>query len=325
TSDLTLTGNAGGTVTSVAVINGDLTAEFHVHFTFGGNVHAHIAAGAITDTFGNPNAVFDGDYTVSGCPPSQYEITDGTDTIVPGTDDTGNHTDDGSTFVSLPFPFTLYDQTYNGVYLDSNGRLDFVCTAAHGADWGAMCLPATDAVCPYTYTVFPIWTDQSTDDTPGSCGGDNCTGCGIFTATEGPAGSRIFHIEWRTVYFASGGTTPTVNFEVNLFENSGQFEVVYGNIASNSPQMFVGGVQKDEVSGFFTQDFCLQGTDTPPQNVSRTYAIPACSPTPTPTATPTPTPTTPTPTPTPISPTPTPTPRATPRPRPTPHPRPTPP
>ena len=64
--------------------------------------------------------------TFQGCPPSQYVITDGTDTIVPGDTDIGNHTDDGDTFVTLPFAFQLYDQTFNGVNVSSNGRLDFV-------------------------------------------------------------------------------------------------------------------------------------------------------------------------------------------------------
>jgi hypothetical protein len=330
TTDLQLSGNAGGSVTNVQVINGN-TTEFTLSIPFGGTLDAHIAAGAITDTDGNPNADFSGSYTVEGCPPGQYTITDGTDTIVAGTDDTGNHCDDCSTLVSLPFSFTLYDQTYNGVYVDSNGRLDFVCTGGHNTDWVSMCLPATDAaVCPFTYTVFPIWTDQCTDNTSGACNGNNCTGCGIFTSVSGNAPDRIFNIEWRTLLYGNGGTTPNVNYEVRLYENPNEhqrFDVVYGAIdPAGATQMFVGGVQKDEVSGFFTQDFCLASTDIPPTKVSRTYEVPPCaSPTPSPTVPPSPTPT-PTPSVPPVTPTPTPTasptPRATPRPRPTPHPRP---
>src|SRR5947208_8241889 len=84
-TDLQLSGNAGGTVTAVTVINGNMTTEFTLSFTFGGSVTAHIAAGAITDGDGNPSADFSGDYTVQGCPPSQYVITSGTAAIVPGT------------------------------------------------------------------------------------------------------------------------------------------------------------------------------------------------------------------------------------------------
>jgi hypothetical protein len=328
TSDLTLTGNAGGSVTAVTV-NGN-TAQFTVHFTFGGSVTASIGAGAITAEGCNGNAAFTGNYTVQGCLPQQYVFTQGTGTIVPGTTDTGNHIDDGDTLVPLPFAFQLYDQTYNAVNVNSNGRLDFVTVNEPGGYISA-CLPAPPNVGPYDYTVFPLWTDQCTDNTPGNCGGDNCTGCGIFTSVEGSVGSRIFHIEWRTVLYADpGATAPTVHFEVNLFEGDPnlKFEVVYGDLGgvSGSPQMWVGGVQGNSGAGFFTQDFCNPAGDPPPGNVSKTYEIPPCaspSPTPTPTATATAT-ATPTAT---ASATPTATARPSPTPRiaPTPRPRPTPP
>ena len=71
----------------------------------------------------------------------QYTFTTGTDTIVPGDTDTGNHVDDGDTFVALPFSFSLYDQTFNGVNVNSNGRLDFVTVNEPGGFMSA-CLPA---------------------------------------------------------------------------------------------------------------------------------------------------------------------------------------
>src|SRR5207302_5174751 len=262
-SDLTLTGNAGGSVTAVTV-NGS-TAQFTVQFTFGGSVTASIGAGAITAEGCNTNAAFSGRYNVEGCPPQQYVFTEGTDTIVPGTTDTGNHIDDGDTLVTLPFAFQLYDQIYNAVNVSSNGRLDFVTVNEPGGYISA-CLPAPPNVGPYDFTVFPMWTDQCTDDTPGACGGDNCTGCGIFTSVEGSPGSQIFHIEWRTVLYADpGATAPTVHFEVNLYEGDPnlKFEVVYGDLGGNSgsPQMWVGGVQGNSGAGFFTQDFCNPAGD----------------------------------------------------------------
>src|SRR5262249_31106107 len=63
-TDLTLTGNAGGTVTSVLMINGNQTAEFHVHFNFGGTVTAAIGAGSITANTCNGNTAFSGNYSV---------------------------------------------------------------------------------------------------------------------------------------------------------------------------------------------------------------------------------------------------------------------
>ena len=96
---------------------------------------------------------------------SNYVFTTGTDTIVPGDTDTGNHTDDGDTFVALPFSFQLYDQTYNGVNVNSNGRLDFVYDQRTGRLYDG--LPAGAAqLGPYDYTIFPMWQDMRTDIRP---------------------------------------------------------------------------------------------------------------------------------------------------------------
>ncbi len=276
--------------------------------------------------------------TPTPCPGNQYTIIPGTNTIVPGTTDIGNHTDDGDTFISLPFNFQLYGNTYNGVFVSSNGRLDFL-TVNDPFGYISACLPAPPGPNgPYDYTVFPLWTDQCTGD----CFHVVCTGCGVFTSTTGSAPNRIFNIEWRTALYDSGATGPTVNYEVRLYENnpSLRFDVIYGAInPANATQMFVAGVQGNSGGGFFTQDFCLPNTGTPPTNVSRTYTLAGCgTPSPTPTATATPTATV-TPTPTPTA-TPTPSATATPtatatatpimrpspsaRPRPTPAPRPTP-
>src|SRR5947208_12966652 len=97
--------------------------------------------------------------TPGGC---QYTFTTGTDTIVPGDTDTGNHTDDGDTFISLPFSFSLYDQTFNGVNVSSNGRFDFVCINEPNG-YQSACLPAPDNQYPYDYTIFVMWTDMRTD------------------------------------------------------------------------------------------------------------------------------------------------------------------
>jgi hypothetical protein len=317
TSDLQLSGNTGATVTNVTVINGNQTTEFTLNIPFGGPLTADIAAGAIADSDGNPNAAFNGSYTVEGCPPSQYTVTSGTDTIVPGTTDIGSHCDDCDTPVTLPFAFTLYDQTFTSVNVSSNGRLDFVVANEPGG-FITSCLPAPPNVGPYDFTIFGAWEDMRTDSNSG-CSSFPGGNCGVFTTVEGTAPNRIFDIEWRSVLF--GNTSSAVNFEVRLFENDPnlKFEIVYGNInTGGATESWVGGVQGNSGAGFFTQDFC--GAN-PPTNVSKTYQIPPCaSPTPTPTPTITPTPTatpTPTPTPTPRL-TPTPRPRGTPRPRPTP-------
>ena len=297
TTDLQLSGNTGATVTNVQVINGNQTTRFTLNIPFGGNLTAHIAAGAITDAFGNPNADFSGNYSVEGCPPSQYVITGGTDTIVPGDTNIGSSCDDCDTQVALPFSFTLYDQTYNAVNVSSNGRLDFVVANEPGG-YITSCLPAPPNIGPYDFTVFGTWEDMMTISNLSGCSGYPGGTCGIFTTVEGTAPNRIFDIEWRAVLY--GDNNSRVNFEIRLFEGDPnlKFEVVYGDInTSGATQTWVAGVQGNSGAGFFTQDFC---GPSPLTNVSRTYEIPPCgSPTPTPTVTPTVTPTaTPTVTPT---------------------------
>jgi hypothetical protein len=325
-SDLQLSGNTGATVTGHTLMNGDTTIRFTLNIPFGGNLTAHIAAGAITDTVGNPNADFSGSYTVEGCPPGQYTITEGADTIVPGDNNIGSDCDDCDIMVPLPFSFSLYDQTYNAVNISSNGRLDFVVANEPGG-YITSCLPAPPNVGPYDFTIFGVWEDQMTVSTNSGCSVFPGGTCGIFTSVSGSAPNRIFNIEWRTTLFNDNNAPQ--NHEVRLYEGDPnlRFDVVIGTLTpQNADQTWVSGVQGNSGAGFFTQDFCIPAGGSPPTNVSRTYEIPPCtSPTPTPTptpGTPTPTPTT-TVTPTP-SVTPTATPRVTPRPRPTPHPRPTP-
>lgn len=270
---------------------------------------------AMTKQVGNPDQTFTGSHTVESC---QYVITQGTDGIVPGDTDTGNHCDGCDTFIPLPFNFQLYGTTFTGVNVGDNGRLDFVNVNEPGG-YITACLPAPPGYftgLPYDNTIFALWQDMRTD-----MAGDGCdsfsSGCGIFTSVTGSAPNRIFNIEWRTVLYWD--ETAPQNFEVRLYENdpNGRFDVIFGTLTppviGPLERAWVSGVQGNGSQGFYTEDFCICWPDPPPQNQSRTYTLTPCAtPTPTPTATATSTPR------------PTPTPRGSPIPRirPTPHPRP---
>jgi hypothetical protein len=73
TSDLQLVGVLGARVANVEVINSNMTTRFTLHIPFGGNLRASIAAGAITDQFGNSSAAFAGNYTVAGAA-AQFQL-----------------------------------------------------------------------------------------------------------------------------------------------------------------------------------------------------------------------------------------------------------
>ena len=182
----------------------------------------------------------------------QYTITSGTDTIVPGTTDTGNHCVWCETPITLPFPFVLYNQTFNAVNVSSSGRLDFVCQN-DPANYLETCLPAPPNNCPFDYTIFPLWAEWST-----STGQQGCStwanGCGIFTSISGNAPNRIFNIEWHVT---NRENSPEAgNFEVRLYENhpNKRFDVIYGSITQGLNAGFdVAGVQGP--TGFVTQNF----------------------------------------------------------------------
>ena len=140
-SDLTVSGNSGPSVTGHSLLNGNTTVRFTLHMNFGGALTASIGAGAITANTCNINAAFTGTYTVEGCPPqNHYVITQIGGSIVPGTTDTGNHIDDGTTPITLPFSYTLYDQTFTTANVDSNGTFQFVSPVSIFTN---TCLPDT--------------------------------------------------------------------------------------------------------------------------------------------------------------------------------------
>src|SRR5260370_38897582 len=108
----------------------------------------------------------------------------------PGTTDIGNHIDDGTTTIVLPFSYTLYDQAFTNINLSSNGNAQFVTNSTAYIN---ECLPSPTI---NSYAIFPYWDDLYTGN----------AGYGIFTSISGTAPNRIFNIEWRAQYFPGSGS-----------------------------------------------------------------------------------------------------------------------
>ena len=242
----------------------------------------------------------------------QYVVTQIAGTIVPGTTDIGNHTDDTITTVALPFPFTLYDQSFASINLSPNGNAQFTTT---DTAWANLCLPWIT----HNYAIMPHWDDLQTNAQTG-CSSFPGSTCGIFTSVSGSAPNRIFNIEWRTTYLSN--SAQTANFELRLYEGQSRFDMIYGTVQQGNTSA-TAGVQKNDT--IFTQYFC-NGVGGAAIGAQSYTVLPCGTPSPTPTATATFTPTataTFTPTPTPSVPSPTATATITPRPTPMPRPRPT--
>ena len=112
------------------------------------------------------------------------------------------------TAIALPFPYTLYDHTFNSINVSSNGNAQFTTTDT-----------AFTNVCPLPWTshndaIFPYWDDQRTDANTGCAAFPGGT-FGVFTSVWGTAPNRIFNIDGQCLL--SHGSA-TANYELRLYE-----------------------------------------------------------------------------------------------------------
>ena len=187
------------------------------------------------------------------CP--NYSITQSVRFLTGGTTDIGNHCLTCVTPIALPFPFTLNGVTYMNASASSNGTLQFVGTDPSSANSD---LPAAG----FNATIFPFWDDLRTD----------LAGGGIFTAVQGSAPNRTFHIEWRA--FSGDGTTST-NFEVLLFEGLSDFEIVYNNTVPGNNFSGTIGVQ---ITNYVFKQYAGPNAALPPKGTRLLFTTGCCAP-----------------------------------------------
>jgi hypothetical protein len=166
--------------------------------------------------------------------------------VVPGDTDIGNHGDDVTTPISLPFSWRYYGTLYDTAYVCSNGWVSFYSGSGNG--WVNSCLPQTLTVaannCVPGPAIFPYWDDLRTD----------MLGGGVYTSVTGMAPHRVFIIEWRAVYYQDN--TVPCNFEVRLYEESNRFDVVYGTMGVGGSGGTLGCQQNTGVGSRATQYQC---------------------------------------------------------------------
>ena len=199
-----------------SAVNGKHDCPFTVHFNFGGSVTASIGAGAITAVGCNPNAAFTGNYTVEGCPPANhYDIAQIGGSIVPGYDGHGNHGDDQTTTIALPFSYSVTTRPSTAS----------MCRLTAMPSSRLLIRPSSTNVCRGRLTTTPS-SRTGTTSAP------------MQQVLGFPGGLRHFHLGYvalrRTGSSISSGALSTspasggANYELRLYEGQTRFDVIYG-------------------------------------------------------------------------------------------------
>ncbi|MDQ2806739.1 MAG: S-layer homology domain-containing protein [Chloroflexota bacterium] len=153
-------------------------------------------------------------------------ITTAAATLVPATNDTGNHCDDCATSLTFPFPVTFYGTPYASANVSSNGNLQFTSNNPNVFGPPAPCLPITaNTGGAFGPTIFPYFDDFLTDAMTMTHG--------IYTATTGVAPTRQFVVRWQTTYFNHTGDA---NFEILFNETLPTISIIYGANANNGAE-----------------------------------------------------------------------------------------
>lgn len=158
-----------------------------------------------------------------GGPSNGYEVSSSSAPLAPAEDLIGlvfTNSDDGYARVDLPFEFRLDGVPTRALYATTNGWVSF---------------QGLDAAPPRNRSSYPalagpnaliaLWWD---DLFPGMPGGDGTVGI----KESGVPPDRVFHVRYSKVPFFAGNLLQNIDVELRLFENSGVFEVHYGDMGS---------------------------------------------------------------------------------------------
>ncbi|WJK35491.1 carboxypeptidase regulatory-like domain-containing protein [Solwaraspora sp. WMMA2065] len=157
----------------------------------------------VTAAFGLAATATGGGYQLTELPVT-YTAANGTVLSLTG--------DDAYTSVALPFPATLYGQSYSTGWVDTNGLISFVNPGTPSPNAWPIPSPA-DAEQPNA-ALYPFWHDWVVD-----------SNASVRTAVRGTAPNRQFVVEWRNVHSYEDPRT-RVTFQA-IIDEAGGYSFAY--------------------------------------------------------------------------------------------------
>lgn len=170
-------------------------------------------------------------YTPSRSTSITYTSISGSGNSVATWRNTGQYSQDDNRSIPIDIGFDFW---YNGVRytqfsISTNGFMDFSSSTANGTGTGAYGYSNTrfTNTTPTGLALAPIYDDMTAQ------GGEEALGNSIKYITTGSAPNRVLTVEWinMAVY---GNTSPDINFQVKLYETTGEIEFVYGTMTAGN-------------------------------------------------------------------------------------------
>jgi hypothetical protein len=143
--------------------------------------------------------------------------------------------------MTLPFPYTFYDQTFSAANVSPKGTLQFVSANGSGNN---LCLPTSTL----DYAILSYWDDFQVSPLPVM---------GVFTDVIGTAPNRTLVVEWR-VRNPTGPSSP--DWELLLYEGQERFDLVYRSAPGRGQSATIGA---QEGTGQGGQRWVQWACDTP--------------------------------------------------------------
>lgn len=170
-------------------------------------------------------------YTVTRNTSISYSSISSSGTSVPTWRNTGQYSQDDnrSIFLDIGFDFWYNGVRYTKYSISTNGFIDFATSTANGTGTGAYGYQNTrfSSTTPTGLALAPMYDDLT------SQGGVEALGNSIKFITTGSAPNRVLTVEWINLAVYNN-TTPSINYQVKIYETTGVIEFVYGTMTAGT-------------------------------------------------------------------------------------------